>query len=334
MAGPGKVQWNASAFNYVTNAPLAGAMFVLTDESGKQDTVVADANGLVDYYLDTNKKYKVDLYQGGRIIGSTEVDTHGATSGQPIMQNLSVAPLLPGTVVDLPNIYYNFNDATLRPDGRKDLDLVVSLMRQQPSITVELASHTDCRGNDLYNQELSQRRANGVVEYLVSRGVDRTRLQPVGYGESEPRNICQDGVSCTDQEHARNRRTEIRILTGMQGASMIYVNGQMNSPSPISPEVTAPGGKKQNAGNGGVIVTNADRDTYYVVAGSFLMENRAYNQMTALQAAGYSAAEIVRFPNSSFFSVCVGRFGTRREADALERQLESANIDAFVRAVQ
>lgn len=334
MAGPGKVQWNASAFNYVTNAPLAGAMFVLTDESGKQDTVVADANGLVDYYLDTNKKYKVDLYQGGRIIGSTEVDTHGATSGQPIMQNLSVAPLLPGTVVDLPNIYYNFNDATLRPDGRKDLDLVVSLMRQQPSITVELASHTDCRGNDLYNQELSQRRANGVVEYLVSRGVDRSRLQPVGYGESEPRNICQDGVSCTDQEHARNRRTEIRILTGMQGASMIYVNGQMNSPSPISPEVTAPGGKKQNAGNGGVIVTNADRDTYYVVAGSFLMENRAYNQMTALQAAGYSAAEIVRFPNSSFFSVCVGRFGTRREADALERQLESANIDAFVRAVQ
>jgi outer membrane protein OmpA-like peptidoglycan-associated protein len=144
-AAPGKVQWTPSAFNYVTNAPLSGAMFVLTDENGKQDTVVADANGMVDYYLDADKKYKVDLYQAGRIIGSTEVDTHGAVPGQPLMQNISVAPLLPGTIVELPNIYYNFNDATLRPDGRKDLDLVVSLMRQQPSITVELASHTDCR---------------------------------------------------------------------------------------------------------------------------------------------------------------------------------------------
>ena len=335
MAGPGKVQWTASAFNYVTNAPLAGAMFVVTDESGKQDTVVADANGTVDYYLDTNKKYKVDMYQGGRIIGSTEVDTHGSIAGQPLMQNISVAPLLPGTVVDLPNIYYNFNDATLRPDARKDLDLVVSLMRQQPTMTVELASHTDCRGNDEYNQQLSQRRANGVVEYLASRGVDRSRLRPVGYGESEPRNICQDGISCTDQEHARNRRTEVRILTGMQGASMVYVNGQMNSPQPIPPEVTVPGStKKHNPSSGEVVVTNAERDSYYVIAGSFLMENRAHNQLTTLQAAGYESAEIVRFPNSSFFSVCVGRFGTRREADLLERQLESANIDAFVRAVQ
>lgn len=335
MAGPGKVQWTPSAFNYVTNAPLAGAMFVLTDENGKQDTVVADANGMVDYYLDTNKKYKVDLYQAGRIIGTTEVDTHGAVPGQPLMQNISVAPLLPGTVVELPNIYYNFNDATLRPDGRKDLDLVVSLMRQQPSITVELASHTDCRGNENYNQQLSQRRANGVVEYLVSRGVERDRLKPVGYGESEPRNICQDGINCTEQEHARNRRTEIRILTGMQGASMIYVNGQMNSPQPINPDVAAPGTKSHTTQNHApVTVTNAERDSYYVIAGSFLMENRAHNQLATLRAAGYDSAEIVRFPNSSFFSVCVGRYSTRRDADTLKRQLDNANIDAFVRAVQ
>lgn len=336
MAGPGKVQWTASAFNYMTNAPLSGAMFVLTDESGKQDTVVADANGMVDYYLDTNKKYKAEMYQAGRLIGTTEVDTHGGVPGKPLVQNISVAPLLPGTVVDLPNIYYNFNDATLRPDARKDLDLVVSLMRQQPSITVELASHTDCRGNDIYNQQLSQRRANGVVEYLVSRGVDRSRMKPVGYGESEPRNICQDGVTCTEQDYARNRRTEVRILTGMQGASMIYVNGQMNSPKPIDPSGLPPeGGRKQNnSGGGDVKVSNAERDTYYVIAGSFLMETRAHNQIATVQAAGYDAAEIVRFPNSSFFSVCVARFTTRSEADKLKRELENQNIDAFVRAVQ
>ncbi len=114
---------------------------------------------------------------------------------------------------------------------------------------------------------------------------------------------------------------------------MIYVNGQMNSPQPINPDVTAPI-TKSHATQGAVTVTNAERDSYYVIAGSFLMENRARNQLATLQAAGYDSAEIVRFPNSSFFSVCVGRYNTRRDADTLKRQLESANIDAFVRAVQ
>ncbi|HNG89172.1 MAG TPA: carboxypeptidase regulatory-like domain-containing protein, partial [Saprospiraceae bacterium] len=141
----GKARWNASLFNYVTNAPLSGAQVVLTDQqTGEKDTVYADANGMVDYYVKPNRKYKADIYQGGRIIGSADVDTQGwSTSGEPITQNFSVAPMMPGTAIQLPNIYYNFNDATLRPDARKDLNMVVALMRQQPSLTVELASHTD-----------------------------------------------------------------------------------------------------------------------------------------------------------------------------------------------
>lgn len=232
---PGKVEWNASVFNYMTNAPLAGATLVLTDPSGKKDTVMADANGMVSYYLDPNKKYKVDMYQGGRIVGSTEVNTQGW--GQITNQSLSVAPLLPGSVIELPNIYYNFNDATLRPDARKDLDLVVSLLRQHPNISVELASHTDSRGNERYNQDLSQRRANGVVDYLVSRGIDRNRLKPTGYGESELRNRCTDGVSCTEQEHARNRRTEVRILTGLQGASVYISTASCRIPIRPTPDL-------------------------------------------------------------------------------------------------
>ncbi|MCB0577008.1 MAG: OmpA family protein, partial [Saprospiraceae bacterium] len=191
--------------------------------------VITDANGMVDHYLNPNTKYKLELYQANRLVGSTEIDTEGWLPNQLTMQNISVAPLLPGSVIELPNIYYNFNDATLRPDARKDLDLLVALMKQHPSIKVELASHTDCRGNDQYNQQLSQRRANGVVDYLESQGITRARLRPVGYGESEPRNKCRDGVTCTEQEHARNRRTEVRILAGVQGAAMVYVDGQINN---------------------------------------------------------------------------------------------------------
>jgi outer membrane protein OmpA-like peptidoglycan-associated protein len=286
---------------------------------------------MVDHYLNPNTKYKLEMFQAGRLIGSTEIDTQGWLPNQLTMQNISVAPLLPGSVIELPNIYYNFNDATLRPDGRKDLDLLMSLMQQHPSIKVELASHTDCRGNNKYNQELSQRRADGVVDYLVSQGIARNRLRPVGYGESEPRNRCRDGVTCTEQEHARNRRTEVRILTGVQGAAMVYVDGQIvgQNPSPTPGKVNTP-----PVPGGQVTVSNAERDSYHVVAGSFLMENRAQNQLATIHNAGYKDAKIVRFPNSTYFSISVGKFKSRRDADALKKRLETDKIDAFVRAVQ
>lgn len=328
----GKLQWNPSVFNYVTNAPLAGAIMVLTNKTtGARDTVVTDANGMVDHYLDPNTKYKLELFQAGRIIGNTEIDTHGWLPNQLTIQNISIAPLLPGSVIELPNIYYNFNDATLRPDARKDLDLLVSVLQQYPGIKVELASHTDCRGKDTYNQQLSQRRADGVVEYLISRGVNRNRLRPVGYGESEPRNKCRDGVSCSEQEHSRNRRTEVRILTGVQGAAMVYIDGQINGGVEATDEEnvnTAP------PKPGTVTVSSGARDSYHVVAGSFLMENRAQNQLNTLHKAGYKSAQIVRFPNSTYFSISVGKFKSRSEADALKARLIKDNIDAFVRAVQ
>lgn len=343
----GKVRWNASVFNYVTNAPLAGAMLVLTDQTkNTKDTVIADANGLIDHHLERNTKYKIDLFQAGRHIGSTDINTEGwSLPNQLMMQNFSVAPLLPGTVIELPNIYYNFNDATLRPDARKDLDLLVSLLKQQPSITIELASHTDCRGTSRYNQDLSQRRADGVVEYLVQKGISRDRLRPVGYGESEPRNQCVDGASCTEQEHARNRRTEVRILTGIQGASMVYVDGKASygtdnaNPNTSTAGAPAQPPAKTNVNtapppaSNPVSVSSGDLDQYFVVAGSFLEEERANNHMQTLIAAGYSNVQIVRFPNSPYHSVCVDKFSTRKDADALKRKLDRDKVDAFVRAV-
>jgi hypothetical protein len=259
------------------------------------------------------------------------VDTHGADPNKPLIQNLFVAPLLPGTKIELPNIYYNFNDATLRPDARKDLDLVIALMQQQPTVVIELASHTDCRGTSEYNQDLSQRRANGVVEYLVTKGVDRKRLIPVGYGESEPRNRCTDGVNCTEQEHARNRRTEMKINTGVDGGSMVYVDGYSGTPTPQ---------KNSESGNttankpapGKVTVSAADKDSYYVVAGSFLMESRASNRANTLKEAGYTDTQVMQFPGSPYFSVVVAKFKTRKEAQVVENKLETDKFEAFVRA--
>jgi outer membrane protein OmpA-like peptidoglycan-associated protein len=338
-----KVLWNASVFNYITNSPLAGATAVVINKpNGKRDTIVTDDNGRIQYYLEPNTKYSVELYQGGRLIGATDVES-GTPGGKPLSQNISVAPLLPGSVVELPNIYYNYNDASLRPDARKDLDIVVSLMKQHPGLTVELASHTDARGTASYNQSLSQRRANGVVEYLVTKGVSRNRLMPVGYGESRPRNGCSEGVTCPETDHARNRRTEIKMITGVQGSSLIYVDGKpansTNNPDPepvTSTQRVDPTPVKHTGGHTGgstMSVSTGDME-FYVIAGSFLMENRAENQLATLQGAGYGEAQILRFEGSTYFSVCAQRFSSRRAAEELERQLEKRDkIDAYVRAV-
>ncbi len=347
----GKVRWNASVFNYVTNAPLAGAMLVLTNPAtNTKDTVIADANGLIDHYLERSTKYQIDLYQSGRHIGNTDINTEGwSLPNQIMMQNFSVAPLMPGTVIELPNIYYNFNDATLRPDARKDLDLLISLLKQQPTVKIELASHTDARGTARYNEDLSQRRADGVVEYLIEKGIAKDRLSPVGYGESEPRNRCRDGVNCTEQEHARNRRTEVRILTGIQGASMVYVDGKPTfdgpsanpnspnsgntDPSTVQGSGNVPKKNVNTAPPNPVSVSSGDSDQYFVIAGSFQEEERANNHMKTLQSAGHNDVKIVRFPNSPYHSVCVQSFNSRQEAYALKRQLDKENIDSFVRAV-
>lgn len=330
-----KVKWTPSVFNYVTNAPLAGAVLVLTNQAtGQKDTVVADANGQIDYLLDRNSRYTVDMYQGNRLIGSTDVDTNGNMPNQLLSQNISVAPLLPGSVIELPNIYYNFNDATLRPDAVKDLNLVIALMKQQPSITIELASHTDSRGGAVYNQNLSQSRANGVVEYLVQKGISRNRLTPVGYGESEPRNRCGDGVPCTEQEHGRNRRTEVKIMTGIQGGSMIYVDGQVNNGNPVPQRPDGANPPAPVSVDNRVTVSDSESGSYYVIAGSFLMENRAQNRLNELVSLGFPNTEIVRFPSSTFYSVSVGNFGNRTEADNVKRKVERTKIEAFVRATQ
>jgi outer membrane protein OmpA-like peptidoglycan-associated protein len=329
----GKLKWTPSLFNYVTNAPLAGAMVVLTDQTtGKRDTMIADANGQIDYVLDKNKRYTVDMFQGNRLIGTTEINTDGSVPpSQLLTQNISVAPLLPGSKIELPNIYYNYNDATLRPDARKDLDMVSALLRQQPNVSIELTSHTDSRGTDEYNNNLSQLRANGVVAYLVNRGISRERMQPLGLGESTPRNNCRDGVECSEQQHARNRRTEIRINTGLQSASMVYVDGQVNGtePEPQRPEARHSGGtgvKKDP-----IHVNPLKTGQYYVVAGSFMEEPRAQNRLQELLDKGFSNAEIHRFPGSNFYSVCVGQYETRNAADEMKRRVAKTKVEVFVR---
>ena len=137
------------------------------------------------------------------------------------------------------NIFYDFNKATLRPESATALDELVRTLNENPNVTIELSAHTDCRGSDEYNEKLSQRRAESVVNYLIQHGIAADRLTPKGYGEGKPKHIkrkvaekypfLREGDVLTEefittlpeeqqeQCHQLNRRTEFIVLRTTYG---------------------------------------------------------------------------------------------------------------------
>ncbi len=109
-------------------------------------------------------------------------------------------------------VFYELNSARLTAASKKIIDEMLLPLLKGKNTSVEIMSHTDSRGNDSYNLALSQRRAESVVNYLVAKGIARSRMLAKGYGETRLRNKCANGVSCTDAQHRQNRRTEFRIL--------------------------------------------------------------------------------------------------------------------------
>lgn len=135
------------------------------------------------------------------------------TKDTVIRYTMNLNPMLKvGDRFVLENIYYDFDKHNIRTDAAKILDQLVATMRDNPTLRIELSSHTDSRGSDSYNEKLSQRRAQAAVDYLVSRGIDRQRLVAKGYGEKRLVNRCSNGVNCTPAEHQANRRTEVEVL--------------------------------------------------------------------------------------------------------------------------
>lgn len=117
-----------------------------------------------------------------------------------------------GSRFSLPNVYYGFNSYYLKLESRKSVDKLIKLMKDNPELRVEIQSHTDSQGPANYNNLLSQRRADAVVKYITEAGIKESRLVAKGKGENDLTNKCKDGVPCTDEEHATNRRTEFIIL--------------------------------------------------------------------------------------------------------------------------
>lgn len=204
---------------------LPGVSVSLIEVEGKDTEAQTNAKGNnFGFTLNEEVSYMVIGKADGYYPDTAYLNTVGLTESTVIERQLKLTaiPEPPKEVVEvfidkpieLKNILFDFDDDTILEEMESDLGLVLELMNEYPEMIVELGSHTDAQGNDSYNQRLSQRRASSSKEWLTEKGIADNRIKAVGYGETQIRNQCVNGVRCPDEEHRYNRRTEFKIIAG------------------------------------------------------------------------------------------------------------------------
>ena len=197
------------------HSKLPGVSTVLTNASNHTNmTQSSDGEAKFVYQLEQAADYHIVASQTGKFSQTESVTTKGLDRSKTlyVTLKLGISNLDAGAVFVLKNIHYDFDQSYIKAEAGRILDNLVNVMLQNPTLRIELSSHTDSRGKDAYNMRLSQQRAESAVNYLVGKGVDRSRMVAKGYGETHLLNHCENGVDCSDDEHQANRRTEIKVL--------------------------------------------------------------------------------------------------------------------------
>lgn len=174
-------------FDEKTEEPLKGVKITLKGSNGTTKDALSEIDGSYKFELNANSDYqiqtKLDKYLNGK--GSTS--TKGIETDKDFKVDIYMAPI--EKPIELPNILYDLAKWDLRPESMVSLDKLVETLNENPNITIELRSHTDFRGGNQDNIELSQKRAQSVVDYLISKGIASDRLVAKGYGESMPKKV-------------------------------------------------------------------------------------------------------------------------------------------------
>lgn len=208
----------ASLMQEGTNETLSGVNVSLFDKTtGNNQANTTNDNGKVTFDLAANTTYEIVVAHEGYFTQSGHFTTGPELAGAFDLAELSGMDLTLEKIelnktVRIENINYDYNDYRIRNDAGHELDKIVALLTDNPTMKIELGSHTDARGSDSYNMKLSRKRAKAAVEYMVSKGIDADRMAYKGYGETTLLNDCGNGNDCSDEEHEQNRRTEFKVI--------------------------------------------------------------------------------------------------------------------------
>lgn len=202
--------------NKTTGQKEPNVLVKLTNEQlQKEDVLLSKGiDGEFLFQLGPNADYSVYGKKENYISNIEKVTTQGLNRSTTLYVKLEIGveEVQMDKLISLKNIYYDLDKANVRADASTDLIKLIRFMEDNPNAKVEINSHTDSRGSDVYNLKLSQERANSVVNFLVNYGLSRNRLTAVGFGESRLINACRDGVTCSEADHQANRRTEFKVV--------------------------------------------------------------------------------------------------------------------------
>lgn len=194
-----------------TNTIIKGADVTILDaQNNIISTQATDHTGNTGFNVSCDNQYRIDVSKDGYETASFEV---GNSEGETVTVKADLKPInemITETEVKLNNIYFEFNKSNITHQGALELDKLVEIMAEYPEMKIMVRSHTDSKGNADYNLKLSERRAQATMQYLISKGVDKSRLSAKGLGSTVPKIDCKS--NCTAEEDAQNRRSEFLIV--------------------------------------------------------------------------------------------------------------------------
>jgi outer membrane protein OmpA-like peptidoglycan-associated protein len=157
--------------------------------------------------LPSGTNYGISVSAPGYLFHSENFDLLDTAGYREVVKVIELKKLKVGKTIVLNNVFYDFDKATLQTKSYVELDVLTQLLKENPTLRIELGSHTDSKGSDDYNQKLSEARATSVVDYLISKSIAKDRLVAKGYGETAP-----VATNDTDEGRQLNRRTEFKVL--------------------------------------------------------------------------------------------------------------------------
>ncbi len=216
-----------------TGAAISGSTVSLIASDGSNLQAETGTGGDFKFTLKPDVDYIFLASKKGYLNGKERETTKGQEKSREFMVTILLTAI--DKPIELPNIFYDFNKWDLRPESMVSLDKLVETLNDNPDVTIELMSHTDSRDTEEYNYDLSQKRAQSVVQYLIEKGIETERLSAKGYGESSPKVVdasvvtqaafLKTGTTLSEQyinglaseeqkeiAHQINRRTEFRVL--------------------------------------------------------------------------------------------------------------------------
>ena len=195
-----------------TGAILADAkVVILDDKKNIVATEMTNAKGEVSYRVECQKEYTIQASKDGfesNTFPVAKATKPGQAKIDAVLKPIDV--IVTEKEIILKPIYFEYNKSNITQEGAFELDKLVQVMQNNDKMIIMVKSHTDSRGGDLYNMNLSEQRAKATVAYVVSKGIDQSRISGKGFGETEPKVDCKD--KCTEEEYAQNRRSEFLIV--------------------------------------------------------------------------------------------------------------------------